>query len=82
MFVGILNITMLMIWYIEPPFHGMLILLLMVYRTSYPWYFEYPTRGMSNPISVVYRTPYAWYIELMVCCPPIYGISIPLSMVY
>jgi hypothetical protein len=82
MFVDIFNITMLMIWYIEPPFHGMLILPPMVYRTPYPWYFEYPTRGISNPISMVYRTPYAWCIELMVCCPSIYGIYIPLSMVY
>ena len=68
---------MLMIWYIEHPFHGVLNPLPIVYGASYPCYFEPPIHGISNLLSMIYRSPYPWYCE-----PPSRGILTPLAVVY
>jgi hypothetical protein len=67
-------------WNSEPPTHGMLTLLSMVFRTPYPWYIEHTSHGvltvfhgMSNPLPKVYRTPYPWDIK-----SPTHRISNPL----
>ena len=79
-------------WYCDPPTHGILNPLPMVYRTpSYgimnPLLIAYRSpciHGILNPLSMVYRTsypwyftPYLWYIEL-----PTHGIANPLLWCY
>ena len=47
----------LSIVYIEPPTHGILTPLHMVYRPPYPWYIDPPTHGISNPPNHGISTP-------------------------
>ena len=42
------------LWYFDPPTHGILTPLPMVYRPPYPWYFDPPIHGISTPIPMVY----------------------------
>jgi hypothetical protein len=56
-------------WNIEPPTHGILTPLPMVYRPPYPWYIEPLTHGISTPLSMVF-------------CPPTHRISTPLHMIF
>ena len=50
------GISTLYPWNIDPPTHGILNPLPMVYRLSYAWYFDPPSHRIS--------TPYTWYFDL------------------
>jgi hypothetical protein len=65
-------------WFHEPPTHGILNPLLMVFLHS-------PTHGISNPLSMVFWIPYPWYFEPLYPWyfeSPIHGILNPLPMVF
>jgi hypothetical protein len=64
-------------WYIDPPTHGILTRLSMVFYPL-PMVFWSPTHGIiSTTLPVVYRPPYPWYIDI-----PTHGILTPLPMIY
>ena len=43
-------------WYIDPPTHGILTPLPMVYRPPNPWYFDPLAHGILTPLPMVYQT--------------------------
>ena len=79
-------------WYIDPPIHGILIPLSMVYWPPYPWYIDPPTHGILTPLPMGYRTPYPWYFDPLSLVywtpypwyidPPIHGILTHLPIEY
>ena len=56
-------------WYFDPPIHGILTPLPMLYWPPYPWYIDNPTHGILNP--------FPWNIE-----PLMHGILTPLAIEY
>ena len=81
-------------WYFDPPTHGILNPLPIVYRPPYPWYidplpmvFWPPTHGISIPLSMLFWPAYPWYIDPIpmprwYIDPLTHGTLTPLSMVF